>query len=141
MPKISEMIESKFLKKEDVDPPVLVTIDRVAQNNVAMQGVDPEMKWCLYFLEMDKPMVMNSTNLHLAGDACGSDWDSGSTEEWIGKKIVLYNDPNVSFGGKLTGGIRIRSQKKVQEPVVPQRKAVISRTANPVADLDSDIPF
>ena len=136
MPKISEMIESKFLKKEDVDPSVLVTIDRVAQNNVAMQGVDPEMKWCLYFLEMDKPMVMNSTNLHLAGNACGSD----DTDDWIGKKIVLYNDPNVSFGGKLTGGIRVRSQKKVQEPVVPQRKTVPSRAAT-VADLDDDIPF
>ena len=137
MPKISEMIESKFLKKEDVDPPVLVTIDRVAQNNVAMQGVDPEMKWCLYFLEMDKPMVMNSTNLHLAGNACGSD----DTDDWIGKKIVLYNDPNVSFGGKLTGGIRIRSQKKVQEPVVPQRKTVPSRPATQAANLDDDIPF
>lgn len=146
MPKIGEMIESKFLKKEDVDPPVLVTVDRVAQNNVAMQGADPEMKWCLYFGELDKPMVMNSTNIHLAGQACGSD----DTDDWLGKKIVLYNDPNVSFGGKLTGGIRIRAQRKVQEPVVPQRKpapqqaapaAAAQRAAGHFEGMADDIPF
>lgn len=137
MPKIGEMIESKFLKKEDVDPPVLVTIDRVAQNNVAMQGADPEMKWCLYFAELDKPMVLNSTNIHLAGQACASD----DTDEWMGKKIVLYNDPNVSFAGKLTGGIRIRAQKKAVEPVVPTRKIAHEKTGNPAGDMDSDVPF
>lgn len=143
MPKIGEMIESKFLKKEDVDPPVLVTIDRVAQNNVAMQGADPEMKWCLYFLELDKPMVLNSTNIHLAGSACGSD----DTDGWMGKQIVLYNDPNVSFGGKLTGGIRIRARKAVVEPVVPVRKTTPAVATRPLtgsaalAAMDDDIPF
>jgi hypothetical protein len=130
------MIESKFLKKEDVEPPVLVTIDRVAQNNVAMQGADPEMKWCLYFLELDKPMVMNSTNIHLAGSICGSD----DTDDWAGKQVVLYNDPNVSFGGKLTGGIRLRASKKVVQPVVPQRKPAAA-PAGKFDDMKDDIPF
>jgi len=153
MPKIGEMIESKFLKKEDVDPPVLVTIDRLTQQNVAMQGADPEMKWSMFFLELDKPMVLNTTNLHLCSQACGSD----DTDDWMGKQIVLYNDPNVSFGGKLTGGIRIRSRKKVVEPVVPQRKVPAPATEQPEGnrrqahaplagnkgfdDLESDIPF
>lgn len=137
MPRIAEMIESKFLKKEDVDPPVLVTIDRVAQNNVAMQGADPEMKWCLYFVELDKPMVLNSTNIHLAGAACASD----DTDNWLGKQIVLYNDPNVSFGGKLTGGIRIRAQRKAQEPVVPQRKTAPPQPKGHFDDMKDDVPF
>ena len=138
MPKIGEMIESKFMKKEDVDPPVLVTIDRVAQNNVAMQGADSEMKWCMYFLEMDKPMVLNSTNIHLASAACGSD----DTDEWMGKQVVLYNDPNVSFGGKLTGGIRIRAKKAIVEPVVPQRKHPQAGSSTVgKGQIDDDIPF
>ena len=135
MPKIHEMIESKFLKKEDVDPPLLVTIQRISQENVAMQGADPEMKWAMFFEELDKPMVLNSTNLHLCAKACNSD----DTDEWLGKKVVLYNDPNVSFGGKLTGGIRIRAQKKQVEPVVPVKKGGSSVVGGGV--IEDDFPF
>ena len=49
--KVGEMIESKFLKKEDVGGArgVLVTIAGLDQANVAMQGADPEMKWTMRF--------------------------------------------------------------------------------------------
>jgi hypothetical protein len=82
------MIESKFLKKEDVGGQrgVLVTISGVQQANVAMPGADPEMKWTLTFHEMDKPMVLNSTNIHMCAKACESD----NTDDWTGKKVVLY---------------------------------------------------
>jgi len=36
---------------------------------------------------------------------------SEDTENWEGKRIILYDDPSVSFGGKLTGGIRVREFK------------------------------
>ena len=133
MPKIGEMIESKFLKKEDVggERGMLVTISGVQQANVALQGADPEMKWTLSFDEMDKPMVLNSTNIHMCAKACGAD----DTDGWIGKKVVIYEDPNVSFGGKLVGGIRIRARRTVAEPVVPQKKP------QKFDDIESDIPF
>lgn len=117
MPKISEMMESKFLKKEDVNGQsgILVTIAHLAQANVAMQGADPEMKWTMFFEELDKPMVLNSTNIHLTANICGSD----DTDDWTGKKVVLYEDPTVSFGGKLVGGIRIRAPRTQTAPVVP----------------------
>ena len=136
MPKINEMIDSKFLKKEDVggERGMLVTIAGVKQANVAMQGADPEMKWTLSFEELDKPMVLNSTNLHLAAKACQSE----DTDDWAGKKIVLYEDPNVSFGGKLVGGIRVRAQKTQAAPVVPERKA---QPKGSFADMKDDIPF
>jgi len=115
------MIESKFLKKEDVGGGrgMLVTISAVKQANVAMQGADPEMKWTLLFEELDKPMVLNSTNIHMCAKAC----DSDDTDDWAGKKVVVYEDPNVSFGGKLVGGIRVRAPVTQAAPVVPQRKA------------------
>lgn len=120
MTKISDMIESKFLKKDDVcgERGMLVTISSISQANVAMQGADPEMKYTLSFEEMDKPMVLNSTNIHNCAKACQSD----DTDDWKGKKVVIYEDPNVSFGGKLVGGIRIRAQRVQAAPVVPQRK-------------------
>lgn len=126
MPKISEMRESKFLKKEDVGKGVLATITGCDQQNVAMQGADPEMKWALHFRELEKPLVLNSTNIQLCAQACGSE----DTDDWKGKQIVLYTDPNVSYAGKLIGGIRIRKPKPGAVPPPPPE---------PVAD--DDIPF
>lgn len=31
-----------------------------------------------------------------------------NVEDWIGKKVSLYVDPMVKFGGEVTGGVRIR---------------------------------
>jgi hypothetical protein len=107
MPKISEMRESKFLKKEDVGRGVLGTISGCDQMNVAMEGAGQELKWCLHFRELEKPLVLNSTNIQLCAQICGSE----DTDDWKGKSIVLYVDPNVSYGGKLIGGIRIRAPK------------------------------
>ena len=121
MPNINTMIEGKFLRKEDVggESGIIVTIAGWKQENVAMQGADPEMKWTLTFEELDKPLVMNSTNLHMCAKAC----DSDDTEDWLGKKIILYEEPNVSFGGKLVGGIRVRALKVQTAPKVLEKKA------------------
>lgn len=131
MAKVHEMIESKFLKKEDVGDGVLATINLVDQQNVAMQGAGQEFKWCLHFAEVDKPLVLNSTNIQLCKMICGSD----DTDDWIGRKVVLYTDPNVSYGGKLIGGIRIRA---------PRQQAAQPKPAAPrqtFDDIKDDIPF
>lgn len=131
MPKTSEMRESKFLKKEDVGRGVLVTIASCQQYNVALEGAPAEQKWCLTFHELDKPMVLNSTNIQLCEKVCGSD----ETDRWIGKRIVLYTDPNVSFQGKLVGGIRVRALKPTAPPPPPPAVATGPELT------DDDIPF
>lgn len=117
---INEMKETKYLKKEDVMPDKTVTIDRIEKTNVAMENQAPEMKHVMYFREniasdgSNKPIVLNWTNIQLCANATGSE----ETDSWPGKQIILFNDPNVSFGGKLTGGIRIRAinQGAVNQP-------------------------
>ena len=101
MPRIHEMIESKFMKKEDAGDGILVTIRGVEKRDVGTES-EPEQKWVL-LLDGHKPLVLNSTNLALIEKALGSD----DTDDWVGKQVVLFNDENVSFGGKLTGGIRV----------------------------------
>lgn len=101
MPRIHEMIESKFLKKEDAGDGILVTIKGVEKRDVGTEA-EPEQKWVL-LLEEQKPLVLNSTNLALLEKSFGSD----DTDHWTGKQVVLFNDENVSFGGKLTGGVRV----------------------------------
>lgn len=126
--RIGEMKESKFLKKEEVGRGVLLTIREIHKENVAGENQAPDEKFIIYFNEAKKGMVLNWTNIQLIAQAIGSE----ETDDWIGKQIVLYEDPNVSFGGKLTGGIRCRAPKQA----VSEQKA-----APTVAPFDDDFPF
>lgn len=126
---IGQLKNSNFLKKEDCDPPFLATIATVSQVNVAKEGAPEEMKWALHIDEHDKPMILNSTNGQIIAKITGSE----ETDEWSGHKIVLYHDPNVSFGGKLIGGIRVRA------PRPTPKGAKVAPVQEP--DEDPDIPF
>lgn len=106
--KVHEMLESKFFKKEHVeDGPMLLTMSHVAPVNVAQDDQPEDLKHALYFTEDSKPLVLNRTNIEAIASIAGND-----TDDWPGKRVVLYNDPNVSFAGKRTGGIRIRAPKE-----------------------------
>lgn len=124
MPRVSDLKNSKFLTKNDVEPDVLVTIDKYDEVNVAMESQAPELKWVLYFKELDKPLVLNNTNGQLIEVFTGTDDFDG----WIGKQVILYNDKTVSFAGKITGGIRVK-------------EAVPSGGAEQQAGNDEAIPF
>lgn len=149
MPTIADLKKSKYLQKSDVTPPVLVTISGYRQENVAKEGELAEDKWLLTFSELEKPLVMNAINGELIAQALGDEDFDG----WIGKKIVLYVDPNVQMSGKIVGGIRCRAPKKPAPPA-PAAAAVVAKPAavpTPVpkpAPLheaaepdDSDVPF
>jgi hypothetical protein len=146
---ISQLKNSNFLTKEDVGRGALLTIKEVTQENVAKTGAPEELKYCLHFVEAEKPMVLNSTNGQLIAKITGSE----DSDNWGGKKVVLYNDPNVSFGGKVVGGIRVRAPKE-QSATPPASPMPVSteptfRTkpgSQPVSSLPSapqedDVPF
>lgn len=140
--KAGSMMESKFLKKEDLDYDNgnLVTIKSIDQQNVGAADGEEELKWCMSFREFKKPMVLNSTNIQLATKALGTD----ETDEWIGKKIVIYVDDNVSFGGKLVGGIRIRKVRgqAAHDTPAPNPKSVTGPSGRSFdQEMDQDIPF
>jgi hypothetical protein len=119
MPKVSDIKQSKYLAREDVNPPILVTIKGYEHVNVAMENQAPEMKWALTFLERDvKPMVLNQINGVTIESITGSD----DFDDWIGKKIVLFDDPNVMFGTKKVGGVRVRAPKGQAAPVMPEEE-------------------
>ena len=119
---VNELKKSNFLKKEDVGRGALVTISDVRQENIAKEGAPEEMKWCLYLKEFEKPMVLNSTNGQLIAKITGSD----ESDHWAGVKVVLYDDPSITFGGKLTGGIRVRAPRN-QPPAAPAAPTVVGR--------------
>jgi hypothetical protein len=125
----SAMGTSKFLKKEDLEGPTLVTIKDFKRVNVAQEGEEPENKWTVYFEEFEKPMVMNSTNRAIMEKVCGPD-----TDDAVGKSLVLYVDDNISFGGKLVGGLRLRAKKEGAAKPAKKKPA-------PQGVDEDDIPF
>lgn len=122
--RLDDMIESKYLKQSDVESDTLVTVAGLKKVNVARDDEDPEYRWTVKFEEFAKPMVLNKTNLKRMFAALGEDSD-----EWTGKKIVVYVDPDIEFGGNIVGGLRVRAKK---QPAKPARAEGID---------ESDIPF
>jgi hypothetical protein len=127
---------------------LLVTIKDIHQENVAKQGAPEELRWCMSFDECEKPMVLNSTN----GQICAQIFKSEESDDWIGQKIVIYDEPNVSFGGKLVGGIRVRAPRNQPKPAAQTKPAPAKANPAPArqqepdpAELDpeppDDVPF
>lgn len=97
--------KSKYLAKNDVGEDGVILTIRGFKREVIDSDDGEEEKTIVYFEEQDyKPMVLNRTNAQLIAVATGAK----TAGEARGKKIVVYNDPTVGFGGKITGGLRIR---------------------------------
>jgi len=121
MAKISEMLPSSYLKQTDfTESGFIVTVAKIEKKNVARDDEPPEDKWVVHFREFDKGMVLNSTNINALAKAC----DSDDTDDWVGKEVVVYVDPNVGYGGKTTGGLRIKRHVEPQAPQSAPRKHV-----------------
>lgn len=142
MPNVNDLKDSRFLTKEDVEPPIAVTIKGYEEQNVEMEGEPERKKWTLSFHELDKPLVLNITNGQRIEVVTGS----AEFDDWIGKKITLYNDKTVSFGGKLTGGIRvyvkppdIPDQSKQEKPTYRSNPDYVGD--DPPPPTDDDVPF
>lgn len=141
MPNVNDLKNSQFLTKEDVEPPVQVTIKSYKEQNVEMEGEPERKKWTLFFNELEKPLVLNMTN----GQRIEVITGSAEFDDWIGKKITLYNDKSVSFGGKLTGGIRVYVPPEGipnPNPSQPEYKPNPDWVGeNPPPPKDDDIPY
>ncbi len=154
MPSVNDLKSSKFLTKNDVEPPKLVTIDSYTKINVAMESKAPESKWTLMFRELDKPLVLNSTNGQLIAQIIHTVYgvtrddsldEDGETmcpaneqfRNWVGKKVVLYNDPTVSYGNEITGGIRVRATR-IQQPQLTKEEQLAGELAEPEDNVDDE---
>lgn len=132
MPNVNDLKNSKFLAKEDVVPDKLVTIESYEETDVSLDDKPTQMKWILRFREFDKPMVLNKTNGMLIAQILSSD----EFDNWIGKKVVLWNDESVMFAGEFTGGIRVRADKRTAQ--APPKQQAEDTTDH---KQDDEIPF
>jgi len=119
----------KYLKREDVteEGEAHKVISCVQQSLSTGEGGESEIKWVLTLSDL-KPLILNATNIR----RCVAAFVTSETDEWIGRSIVVYDDPEIEFGGRIVGGVRLRAvPKKAPKP-----------KASPVGDDDeSAIPF
>ena len=120
--------QSKYLAKNDVGEDGLILTIRGFRQEVVKGDDGDEDKVVMYFVEDMKPMILNRTNAALLAGATGV----AKAGEAKGKQIVVYNDMSVSFGGRVTGGLRI---KRIAGAPKPAPKPA------PGSSLDDEIPF
>ena len=146
-----DMLPSKFLKQTDFDTVgTVLTINYATEKqNVAKPDDAPDMKHVLFFMEMGEVgLVLNGHNTTFLFDVLGE-----HSDDWHGKEVVIYVDPNVTFGEKRVGGLRLRAHAEYQAPRAAQpRQGAQDRPAAPVAPRapvraqappqhDDDIPY
>ena len=106
--KVSEIKASqrRYLQTATVKAqPIVATISKLEMETVG-QGAEAKTKPVLY-LENEKPIVLNASNLETLSDAFGDD-----TDAWVGHKIKI-RCVKTQFQGKTVDGLRV-------EPIVPK---------------------
>lgn len=118
----------RYMKQDDTTEDGMVCeITGVVQENVAGEGKPLEMKWVLQ-LKGQKPLVLNKVNIGRLTTA----FKTNNSDEWIGQSILVYVDPDVEFGGKVVGGLRLKAVKKTKA----------TKPEPPTEDINADdIPF
>ena len=119
--KFSQMKQSKYLKADDFDAPAKLTIKRFAIEPMD----DGKDKSIVYFLEREKGMVLNSTNLTALENIFGE--DSGLA---LGKTVVLFLVDTTKKDGTPCKGMRLRAPKEAKPVQVPVED-----------DMEDEIPF
>ena len=106
--KLNDAFPGKYLRQDDFEPAMAVTIDRVVEETMP-DGKEKEP--VMYFRDPSRPVdvergiVLNKTNWTIIMSIAGKD----DSDEWPGTRIEVYRDPTISYGGKITGGIRVRA--------------------------------
>jgi hypothetical protein len=125
--KTSQMIQSKFLKKEDFPQPEVLTIKDCSLEEVGKA----DTRWVLFFKEKAKGVVLNVTKIKQLEAAYGDD-----TDDWVGKKVKLSHDPTVMMGTQQVGGIKMQLPSGLP-PVQPRAP----QPAPAGEDFNDEIPF
>ena len=126
--------KSKYLAKEDCEPPVLAQIHGVTMDDVEADN-KMEKRTVLHFHGNLKPLILNQTNKELLKAITGAN----TIGELRNKNIVLYNDPTIMFAGKMVGGIRIRAATGAGQQ--PASSGVVNAPGQQIGGMNvDDIP-
>lgn len=105
-------LDSEVIRFVDIgEQEFTLEISAVKKGKVTGKGGKANGKAMLFFKGAEKPLGAGTAVLSVIAQLYGND-----TKKWVGKRVTLYGDPNVVFGGEKVGGVRVR-------PVVPKEEA------------------
>src|SRR5262249_37345588 len=85
----------------------------VKEEKVTALGKDTTTRLVAYFEGLSKGLVLNMANCKTLEEITGTD----DPNEWKDVAVQLIVDPDVTYAGRKTGGIRIRKPTPVSVPV------------------------
>jgi hypothetical protein len=137
---LNQVYGSKFLSAADVGSRKIRTkIERARKEDLRNGDGTKRVKFVLHLGGVDKPMVLNATNVDALIEKLGR-----NPANWIGALIGIYVDPNVTYGGKRVAGLRPRvlgpgsAAKPVGPPMSPEPP---QHDSAGVENMSDSIPF
>lgn len=107
MPSIDALAPGRYLKKAQLERPRLATIKTIRTENVAPENRQPSLKPVVYFQEFEEGVPAGAQTRESLKEALGTQ----EVTEMIGRKVVIYVNPDIMYGGQRVGGIRFRAPK------------------------------
>lgn len=104
--KSADVFPTRFLKAEELDEDVQVTIKKVVLEELEQKDGTKADKPVCYFEEGPKGLILNKTNWALIAKQHGDESD-----EWVGKTVILTT-VDVDAFGDVVSAIRVKPPKK-----------------------------
>lgn len=113
MPTANDFFPSKYLKAEDMESDLTVTVKSLKKELLkGKPGKDDELKPVVYFEELEKGLIINKTNWAAIEKVTGE----ANSDNWSGKKITL-TVVEVDAFGDVVKAIRVK-EAKTGDPIV-----------------------
>jgi hypothetical protein len=134
---VDQCYGSKHLGVADVgNKKIRTKIVKVRKEDVNDQKTGrPKKKLVAYFESLEKTLVLNDTNKDILVDALGK-----PPTGWEGATVGVLVDPNVTYAGKRTGGVRLRVLLPPKPAPAPKPAPIPVKSAPAAAKAATDFP-
>lgn len=120
----NDVFPSRFLKADDVDGELTVTILGIELETLKNRDRKDEQKAVCKFAEAGvKPLILNKTNWGIIAGLYGKDSD-----DWERQRITLYTTDVEAFGEKVRA-VRVRDRKPVAARPAPAKMPAVQTLA------------
>lgn len=128
---LAEAYGSRFLGVVDIgDRKIRTKISKVGMQPMEDRNTGRVKKRAVIFFEnIDKALILNATNKLALESVLGK-----VPANWKGATVGVFVDPNIAFGGKRVGGIRLR----VLLPAAAVAKPVAAAKPTPTSEWPED---
>ena len=131
---LNQAYGSKYLSASDIGTRKIRTkLIKIGKAKLRGNDGTERMRFVLFFEGIDKGLVLNAVNKDRLVAALGR-----PPVKWLNASVGIYVDPDVVFGGKKTGGIRLRVLEAFQAKPAP--KPAPKKTAAPESPEQPDDP-